>query len=131
MPIEPGAGFIGAIIVGFLVGYLVKYIRTWKFPKMLKSIVPFLIIPLCVTFVVAVFIRYCIGAIIAQLVIGMFNGLQSLQEQSIAFPIVIAVIVCMMMSIDMGGPINKTANIFATITFYQSLSNVTGQGLSM
>jgi fructose-specific phosphotransferase system IIC component len=24
MPIEPGAGFIGAIIVGFLVGYLCK-----------------------------------------------------------------------------------------------------------
>jgi PTS system mannose-specific IIC component len=98
---------------------------------MLKGIVPFLIIPVCVTFVVAIFIRYCIGALIAELVIGMFSGLQSLQEKSIAFPIVIAIIICMMMSIDMGGPINKTANIFATITFYQSLSNVTGQGLSM
>jgi PTS system mannose-specific IIC component len=28
MPIEPGAGFIGALIVGFIVGYLVKYIRS-------------------------------------------------------------------------------------------------------
>jgi PTS system mannose-specific IIC component len=81
--------------------------------------------------VVAIFIRYCIGAFIAQLVVGLFNGLNSLQQQSMAFPIIIALIISMMMAIDMGGPINKTANIFATITFYQSLSDVTGRGLSM
>lgn len=46
---EAGTGFIGAIIAGFAVGYIVKWIKTWKFPKAIQPLVPIMIIPVLVS----------------------------------------------------------------------------------
>lgn len=41
-----GTGFIGATIVGFMTGYLVKWMNTWKVPKDLRAVMPIFVIPI-------------------------------------------------------------------------------------
>ena len=42
---DAGTGFIGAIIAGLLVGYLVRWIATRQYHKMVQPLVPILIAP--------------------------------------------------------------------------------------
>ena len=42
-------GFVGAMLMGFLVGYFVKWMKTWKMPKALQGLMPVLIIPVIAT----------------------------------------------------------------------------------
>ena len=46
-------GFIGAMLVGFGVGYLVNWMKTWKLPKWMQGLMPVLIIPVIATAVAA------------------------------------------------------------------------------
>ncbi|AGM25392.1 PTS fructose transporter subunit IIC [Spiroplasma chrysopicola] len=127
-PIEPGAGFIGAIVVGLLSGYLVQLLKIIRWPKVLQPIVPLMIIPILATFIMATFVKFVIGAPIAGLVLGMFDGLSALQEKFASTGIIIAIVVAIMIAFDLGGPLNKTALVFGTVIFYQTLAQAMAEG---
>lgn len=127
-PIQPGAGFIGAIIVGLLTGYLVQLLKIIRWPKILLPIVPLMIIPILATLIMASFVEYVIGAPIANLVMAMFNGLDNLESKYQSTGILIALIVSVMISFDLGGPFNKTALVFGTVIFYQTLAQALSEG---
>ena len=38
-------GFLGALLMGFLIGYFVEWMKSWKMPKPLRGLMPVLIIP--------------------------------------------------------------------------------------
>ena len=71
-------GFLGALILGFLVGYFVKWVKGWKVPDVLKPMMPTFFIPLLATFVVGVFYVYVMMTPInafVQLIVSVMNNL--------------------------------------------------------
>ena len=105
-----GTGFIGAIIAGLLVGYLVRWITARHYHKMLQPLVPILIAPITASlFIAAVFI-FIIGAPIADLMTAMNSMLVSMSGGSL---VLLGIVLGGMAGFDMGGPVNKVAFLFS------------------
>ncbi|MFQ1634672.1 fructose-specific PTS transporter subunit EIIC [Aeromonas veronii] len=107
---EAGTGFIGAIIAGLLVGYLVRWIATRQYHKMVQPLVPILIAPIVGSlFIAAVFI-FIIGAPIADMMTGLNAMLLSMSGGSL---VLLGIVLGGMAGFDMGGPVNKVAFLFS------------------
>ena len=106
------SGFLGALLAGFIGGYIVLMLKKSfsKLPKSLEGIKPVLLYPLIgilLTAVVTTFINPFVGAI--------NDGLTSLlNNMGGTSKIVLGAVVGGMMSVDMGGPVNKAAYVFGT-----------------
>ena len=105
-------GFIGALFAGFAAGYLVLLLEKLceKLPQSLEGIKPVLIYP-----VVGIL---TIGAVMC-LVDPFFSWLNvvladALNSMSGSSKIILGLILGGMMSVDMGGPVNKAAYVFGT-----------------
>lgn len=108
------AGFLGAILAGFMAGYVVLAIKKYvKLPKTLQGIMPVLIIPVFGSLIVGLSMFYIFGKPVSLINTGMTNFLTSMEGTSAAF---LGLILGLMMAFDMGGPINKSAYAFATGT---------------
>lgn len=108
------SGFLGAILAGFMAGYVVLAIKKYiKLPKTLQGIMPVLIIPVFGSLIVGLSMFYVFGAPVAAINNGMTNFLTSMEGTSAA---VLGLILGLMMAFDMGGPVNKAAYAFATGT---------------
>lgn len=107
---EASSGFLGAIVGALLVGYFVKYFSRLKLPKNIQSIMPILIIPLVTTFVTSVAFIFLLGKPIAFMFLQLQNWLSGFDSSQM---IIMGLILGAMIAIDMGGPINKTAMLFA------------------
>ena len=119
---KAGGGFIGAIVVAFLVGYMVKGLKKIKWPKLLVPIVPIMIIPFIATAVITLIVLYIIGNPIAIGMDAMYKGLTDLNNNYTGAPILIGAICGAMIGFDLGGPINKTALVFGTAIFTDTLT---------
>ena len=106
------AGFLGAMLAGFVGGYFVLFLKkiTEKMPKALNGIRPMLIYPLVGTLFIGAFM-YLINPIMGALNTWIANLLNSMSGAS---KILLGIILGGMMSVDMGGPINKAAYLFGT-----------------
>lgn len=106
------SGFLGALIAGFVAGYLVLGLRKLfdKLPKSLEGIKPILLYPLIGIFLIGVFMSF-INPGVAGINTAMNNALASMSGTS---KILLGVILGGMMSVDMGGPVNKAAYVFGT-----------------
>ncbi len=82
-----------------------------KLPQSLEGIKPVLLYPLCGIFLIGAIIIFIINPIVGAINTALFNGLNSMGSSS---KILLGVILAGMMSIDMGGPINKAAYVFGT-----------------
>ncbi|WOO87126.1 fructose-specific PTS transporter subunit EIIC [Mollicutes bacterium LVI A0039] len=107
---EASTGFIGAIIGGIMVGYFVRYFARIRLPKNLQSVMPILIIPLVTTFVTSTVFILFLGRPIASAFLGLQNWLASFSPEQM---VIMGLVLGFMIAIDMGGPINKTAMLFA------------------
>ena len=106
------SGFLGALLAGFIGGYIVIMLKKAfsKLPKSLEGIKPVLLYPLIGIFLVAVattFINPFVGAI-NDGITGLLNGMGGTSK------IILGAVVGGMMSVDMGGPVNKAAYVFGT-----------------
>ncbi|MFM5086597.1 PTS fructose transporter subunit IIABC [Aeromonas media] len=107
---DAGTGFIGAIIAGLLVGYLVRWIATRHYHKMVQPLVPILIAPIVGSlFIAAVFI-FIIGAPIADMMTSLNAMLLSMSGGSL---VLLGIVLGGMAGFDMGGPVNKVAFLFS------------------
>ncbi|KAK1181547.1 fructose-specific PTS transporter subunit EIIC [Streptomyces sp. NBS 14/10] len=106
---EAGAGFIGAIITGFLAGYLVRWIKMVKVPKFVQPIMPIIVIPIVATSALGLFFIYVLGEPIAWVFEHLTDWLGGLTGTSAAL---LGTILGLMIAFDMGGPVNKTAFLF-------------------
>ncbi|ELI6424516.1 PTS sugar transporter subunit IIA [Aeromonas veronii] len=107
---DAGTGFIGAIIAGLLVGYLVRWIATRQYHKMVQPLVPILVAPIVGSlFIAAVFI-FIIGAPIADMMTGLNAMLLSMSGGSL---VLLGIVLGGMAGFDMGGPVNKVAFLFS------------------
>ncbi|AZQ35185.1 PTS fructose transporter subunit IIC [Streptomyces cyaneochromogenes] len=106
---KAGAGFIGAIVTGFLAGYLVLWIKKVKVPKFVQPIMPIIVIPIVATTGLGLFFIYVLGKPIS----WVFEHLTSwLSGMTGASAILLGAILGLMIAFDMGGPVNKTAFLF-------------------
>ncbi|RLL67171.1 fructose-specific PTS transporter subunit EIIC [Streptomyces sp. Z26] len=106
---ESGAGFIGAIVTGFLAGYLVRWIKKASVPKFVQPVMPIIVIPIVATSVLGLFFIYVIGRPISWVFENLTDWLGGLTGSSAAL---LGVILGLMIAFDMGGPVNKTAFLF-------------------
>lgn len=107
---EQGSGFIGAIIGGILVGYIVMGLKKTPLPIALRSLLPVLIIPVVSVAAVGLIMTYVIGTPVIWLNQTMQEVLSGMTGASI---IVLGLMQGAMLASDMGGPINKAAYAFA------------------
>ena len=113
LAISGGSGFIGGIIAGFLAGYLtqgIKYI-TRNLPQAVEGLKPTLIYPLLSVTITGLSMIYVFNPPAAWLNNLLLNGLNSLSGSNI---MLLGLVIGAMMAIDMGGPFNKAAYVFAT-----------------
>jgi len=103
------SGFLGALLMGILAGYFVKWMKSWKVPNSLKAIMPILIIPMISTFVLGMFYIYVVAGPVVSLSTALIGFLTNLSKQNI---IIFAIVLGLICEIDMGGPITKTVTIF-------------------
>ncbi|WP_020120742.1 fructose-specific PTS transporter subunit EIIC [Streptomyces canus] len=106
---KAGAGFIGAIVTGFLAGYLVLWIKKVKVPKFVQPIMPIIVIPIVATTVLGLFFIYVIGKPISWVFEHLTDWLSGMTGTS---AILLGAILGLMIAFDMGGPVNKTAFLF-------------------
>ncbi|MBV7299937.1 PTS fructose transporter subunit EIIC [Enterovibrio paralichthyis] len=104
------AGFLGAIVVGFIAGYVVLQLKRIPLSNKLKALSTYFIIPIGGTFIVSALVVWVIGQPIAGFMAFMNEGLQSMAGTSKA---VLGAVLGGMTAFDMGGPINKVATLFA------------------
>ncbi|WP_308218161.1 fructose-specific PTS transporter subunit EIIC [Streptomyces sp. RKCA744] len=106
---EAGAGFIGAIVTGFLAGYLVLWIKRIRVPKFVQPIMPIIVIPIVATSVLGLFFIHVLGKPISWVFEHLTDWLGGLTGTSAAL---LGIILGLMIAFDMGGPVNKTAFLF-------------------
>lgn len=106
---EAGSGFLGAILAGFLAGYVTRAVKRLKVPKFMAGIMPIIVIPMVATVGSCLAFIYVLGAPIAGLFTGLTNWLSGLTG---ANAVVLGVILGLMIAFDMGGPVNKVAFLF-------------------
>jgi PTS system fructose-specific IIC component len=105
------AGFLGALVAGLIAGYLVQGIKRIPTHKLVKPIMPILIIPIVSSVVIGVLMLVVIGPPIAQALLGLNNWLLEMRTGNAVF---LAMILGAMIAFDMGGPVNKAAFFFAS-----------------
>ncbi|MEU9720126.1 fructose-specific PTS transporter subunit EIIC [Streptomyces sp. NPDC047976] len=108
---KSGAGFIGAIVTGFLAGYLVLWIKKVKVPKVVQPIMPIIVIPIVATTALGLFFIYVIGKPISWVFESLTSWLSGMTGTS---AILLGALLGLMIAFDMGGPVNKTAFLFGT-----------------
>ncbi|MET7938372.1 fructose-specific PTS transporter subunit EIIC [Streptomyces sp. NPDC005322] len=106
---EAGAGFIGAIVTGFLAGYLVLGIKKIKVPKFVQPIMPIIVIPIVATSALGLFFISVLGKPISWVFEHLTDWLGGLTGTSAAL---LGIVLGLMIAFDMGGPVNKTAFLF-------------------
>ena len=106
---EAGAGFLGAIVTGFLAGYVARWLKQLHVPKAVQPIMPIIVIPIVATLVVAGVFIVVIGQPVSAAFTGLTSWLSSLEGSSVAL---LGLVVGAMIAFDMGGPVNKTAFLF-------------------
>jgi fructose PTS system EIIBC or EIIC component len=103
------AGFLGAILIGLVAGYVVQALKKIPVSKYLRPIMPILVIPIVSGAFVGVLMFKVLGTPIALLMDHANRGLMSMSTGN---DVVLALVLGAMIAFDMGGPINKTAFFF-------------------
>ena len=105
------SGFLGAILIGFLSGYLIVLLRKLceHLPQALEKIAPVLIYPLVGIFVTGIAMMFVIDPIMGTLNELLNNGLSSMNGTN---KLLLGMVLGGMMAIDMGGPFNKASYVF-------------------
>lgn len=108
------SGFLGGLLAGFAGGYLMLLLEKLcdKMPRSLEGIKPVLIYPLAGLGIIGV-MMCAVNPIMGWINTAMTNALNAMAENE-ALIIPLCALLAAMMSIDMGGPFNKAAYVFAT-----------------
>ena len=107
------SGFLGALVAGFVAGYLILALRKAcdKLPTALEKIAPVLIYPVVGILVMGLFMLFIVEPIMGGINTGLNNALTGMGSSS---KVVLGLVLGGMMAIDMGGPFNKAAYVFGT-----------------
>ena len=121
LPAAVSSGFLGALVGGFLAGGIVLLLRKALagLPRSLDGIRSILLLPLLGVGLTG-FLMFLINIPMAAINTGLNNFLSSLSGSS---AVLLGLLVGGMMAVDMGGPVNKAAYVFATGTLAESVAS--------
>ena len=107
------SGFLGALVAGFLAGYLIVGLRKIcdKLPDAVEKLAPVLIYPVVGILIMGLAMNFVVEPIMGGINTGLNNFLSGMGDSS---RVVLGLILGGMMAIDMGGPFNKAAYVFVT-----------------
>ena len=107
------SGFLGALVAGFLAGYLIVGLRKIcdKLPEAIEKLAPVLIYPVVGILIMGLAMNFVVEPVMGGINTGLNNFLSGMGDSS---RIVLGLILGGMMAIDMGGPFNKAAYVFGT-----------------
>lgn len=107
------SGFLGALLAGFLAGYLILGLRKIcdKLPEALEKIAPVLIYPVLGILVMGLCMTFAVEPLMGGINTGLNNALTGMGNTS---KVILGLVLGGMMAIDMGGPFNKAAYVFGT-----------------
>lgn len=107
------SGFLGALVAGFLAGYLIVGLRKIcdKLPEAIEKLAPVLIYPVVGILIMGLAMNFVVEPIMGGINTGLNNFLSGMGDSS---RVVLGLILGGMMAIDMGGPFNKAAYVFGT-----------------
>lgn len=108
---EGGSGFIGALIGGFLAGYVIHWLKksTSKIPRTFEATKTMIIFPI-IGLLLAALSMIAINAVVEPLNQFLTSALKNLSGTS---SILLGAVIGGMLAFDMGGPVNKTAYLFS------------------
>lgn len=117
------SGFLGALVAGFVAGYIVLLLKKVfsKLPESLDGMKPVLLYPLLGIFLIGVIMQFVVEPPIGALNTAINNGLNGLNGAS---AVVLGILLGGMMSVDMGGPVNKAAYVFGTASIAAGNYNI-------
>lgn len=117
------SGFLGALVAGFLAGYIVLLLKKIcnKLPDSLEGTKPVLIYPLLGIFIIGVLMTYVVEPPIGALNTMINSGLEGMNGAS---AVLLGALLGGMMSVDMGGPVNKAAYVFGTASIAAGNYNI-------
>lgn len=113
------SGFLGAIVGGLIVGYMVSALKKINMPRALQGIHAVLFIPIITITVVGLLFNYVIGAPIAALMEALTGMLTNMSATSM---ILLGVVMGMMTAFDMGGPCDKVAYGFSVALLAEGIT---------
>ena len=110
---QGGSGFLGALIAGFAAGYLVLLVKKLVsgLPQALEGTKPVLFYPVLGVLFIGLAITFVINPPVSALNHWLMDSLQSMGTTS---RLLLGLIFGAMMSVDMGGPVNKAAYVIGT-----------------
>lgn len=117
---QVSSGFLGALVGGFLAGGIVLLLRKYiKVPRALEGAKSILLMPLLGVALTG-FVMLAVNIPMAAINTGLNNFLSSLSGSS---AVLLGLLVGGMMAVDMGGPVNKAAYVFATGTLAETVTS--------
>jgi len=109
-----GMGFIGGIIVGLLMGYIIKLLKLaasrFKQGQGNDILMAFIIVPVVATLTGGALIYFVIADPVTTVLDSVYDWLENMSTGN---AILISMILGAMIAFDMGGPVNKVAYTFA------------------
>lgn len=108
-----GSGFLGALIAGFVAGYLVNALKKAArvLPDSLEGMKPMLIYPVLGILLMGAISLFLIAPPVSAINTWMIETLKNMDPSA---RILMGMIVGGMMAVDMGGPVNKAAYVTGT-----------------
>ena len=110
------AGFLGGIAAGFIAGYLMIGLKKLfaKLPHSVEGMKPMLFYPILGLLLIAAIMFYIINPVFSGINFAITHFLNGMGTGNL---VLLTTILAGMMSIDMGGPFNKAAYVFASGAF--------------
>lgn len=110
---QGNSGFLGALVAGFLAGYLINGLRRLfdYLPDAFEGLKPVLLYPFFGLLLMSLLMIYLVNPPVSAINLGLTNALNAMGGSS---KIVLGMLLGGMMAADMGGPINKAAYVFGT-----------------
>ncbi|MDR0483886.1 MAG: fructose-specific PTS transporter subunit EIIC [Alphaproteobacteria bacterium] len=123
LALSGGSGFLGAIVAGFLAGYITLWLIKVcsKLPKSLDGIKSILIYPVLSVLIVGLLMVVLFNTPMKFINEGILNWLNTLGGTN---RILLGLLLGGMMAVDMGGPVNKAAYVFGVASLSSGSSEV-------
>jgi fructose PTS system EIIBC or EIIC component len=116
------AGFLGALLIGLVAGHVVNFFKRISVPKILRPVMPIIIIPIGSAVPVGL-LMLTLNLPIAKIMLSLGHFLEGLQGGS---EVLLAMLLGGMIAFDMGGPVNKAAFFFGSAMIEQGNYAVMG-----
>lgn len=112
------SGFLGALVAGFVAGYLVVLLRKVfeKLPKAIEKLSPVLLYPFFGILFIGLIMTFLVEPPVGALNMALNGALASMGSTS---KVILGAVLAGMMAIDMGGPFNKAAYVFGTASIIE------------